>query len=363
MERAPGQGHRLGGGGGFVQQRCIGDVHPGEVGAHRLEVDQRFHPALRDLRLVRRVGGVPGRVLEDVAQDHVRHVGAVIALADEAAEHLVLRRDRADPRQRLDFADRIRQRQRGRRLDRGRHDGVGQRLQRVVADHLQHGGDLAIVRADVAFDEGVVVLERAEGRHVVLRKAWAGCSGPRACIRVGARRLAACAARKPCSPIPVLLPESLEARGRGGDPRGFLPLRRRRGPVVGRADLSRVCPHGGLRPERFRAVAPSAARRGRKARALLPPCRGIIPRHPAPMPGGYAGSPGARTPATGAATVARHAGFRRRRARGTPCAAARGSGGPRFPAAGSAGPARNCRRRSRAARPRRCRGPRAGPRR
>ena len=41
-----------------------------------------------------------------------------------------------------------------------------------------------------------------------------------------------------------------------------------------RAGLSRVWSHGGLRPERCRAVAPSAARRGRKARALLPPCGG-----------------------------------------------------------------------------------------
>ena len=52
---------------------------------HGLEVEQRFQAALRDLRLVRRVGRVPGRVLEDVAQDDVRRVRAVVALADEAA--------------------------------------------------------------------------------------------------------------------------------------------------------------------------------------------------------------------------------------------------------------------------------------
>ena len=56
---------------------------PGEVGDHRLEVEQRLEAALRDLRLVRRVRRVPGRVLEDVAQDHRRRVRAVVAHADE----------------------------------------------------------------------------------------------------------------------------------------------------------------------------------------------------------------------------------------------------------------------------------------
>jgi hypothetical protein len=53
LGRTLGQGHRFGGGGGFVQQRGVGDFHAGEVGAQGLEVDQRFHAALRDLGLVR----------------------------------------------------------------------------------------------------------------------------------------------------------------------------------------------------------------------------------------------------------------------------------------------------------------------
>src|SRR5262249_55124044 len=39
------------------------------------EVQQRLQPALADLGLVRRVGGVPRRVLEHVAQDDRRGVG------------------------------------------------------------------------------------------------------------------------------------------------------------------------------------------------------------------------------------------------------------------------------------------------
>ena len=53
--------HRLGGGGALVEQRGGRDVHAGQVLDHRLEVQQRLEPALRDLRLVRRVGRVPAR--------------------------------------------------------------------------------------------------------------------------------------------------------------------------------------------------------------------------------------------------------------------------------------------------------------
>ena len=51
---------------------AFGGRQPGEVGDHGLEVQQRLEPALADLRLVRRVGGVPGRVLQHVAPDHRR---------------------------------------------------------------------------------------------------------------------------------------------------------------------------------------------------------------------------------------------------------------------------------------------------
>ena len=39
---------------------------------HGLEFEQRLEPPLRDLRLVRRVCGVPARVLEDVPEDDRR---------------------------------------------------------------------------------------------------------------------------------------------------------------------------------------------------------------------------------------------------------------------------------------------------
>ncbi|MNS83265.1 hypothetical protein D3C72_1170480 [compost metagenome] len=164
LGRTLGQGHRFSGGGGFVQQRSVGDFHAGQVGAQGLEVDQRFHAALRNLSLVRGVGGVPGRVFQHVAQDHVRGERAVVTLADEAAEDLVLVGDRADLGQCLHFGQRRGQRQRCRRLDPDRDDRIGQRIQRGVADHLEHLRDFGVVGADVAFDEGVAVFKLAQGR-------------------------------------------------------------------------------------------------------------------------------------------------------------------------------------------------------
>jgi hypothetical protein len=216
--------HRLGGGGAFVQQRGVGDLHAGEIHAHLLEVDQRFHAALRDLGLVRRVGRVPRGVLEDVAQDDVRRVGAVVALADEAAEHLVAVGEGADLRQRLDLGDRLRQRQRRGRLDAGRDDGIGHRLQRVVADDAQHVRDLGVVRADVAFDEGGMVFEVAQRGAGVLRRGHEGSS----VRRKGGRSMPVGHGRQARGPAArllgrharpsVLLPESFETRsaGRGG---------------------------------------------------------------------------------------------------------------------------------------------------
>ncbi len=165
--RTLGQGHRLGRGGGFIQQRGVGDFHAAQLGDHGLEVDQRFHPALGDFRLVRGVGGVPGRVFQDVARDHVRRVGAVIALADEAAEHLVLAGDGADAGQCVDFGHRTRQFQRIGGLDAGRHDGIGERFQRGLADNAEHLLDFAFIRADVALDEGAGVFKGVQRRGVL----------------------------------------------------------------------------------------------------------------------------------------------------------------------------------------------------
>jgi hypothetical protein len=154
LHAAPGQRHRLGGGGGLVEhRRALAIGQAGEVGDHRLEVDQRFHAALRDLGLVGRVGGVPGRVLEDVAQDDARRVRAVVALADEALQHPVLAAMRLQLGQRLRFGHRRRQVHRPRARDAGRHDGLDQRPARRRADHRQHVRLVGVVGPDVAGQE------------------------------------------------------------------------------------------------------------------------------------------------------------------------------------------------------------------
>ncbi|CAM4411085.1 hypothetical protein PARU111607_17590 [Palleronia rufa] len=88
-------GHRdgLGGRRRLVQQRGVGDLQPGQVRHHGLEVQQRLQPALADLRLIGRIGRVPGRVLQNVALDRRRRDGAVKPLTDHRREHRILPRD------------------------------------------------------------------------------------------------------------------------------------------------------------------------------------------------------------------------------------------------------------------------------
>ena len=109
----------------------------------------------------------------------------------------------ADLGERLDFGDRARQRQRRGRLDRGRDDRVGHRVERVVADHAQHLRDLGVVGADVALDERVVVLEFAQGvlGHDGRPGSLGGAVRPAGLTAAGRSRARSSAARKPRSPL------------------------------------------------------------------------------------------------------------------------------------------------------------------
>ena len=89
----PGHGHRLSGGGGLIEQRSIGNRQPGQLADQGLKIEQGLQPALGNFSLVGGVGRVPGRVLEHMALDHRRGCGAVVALANQAAHHLVLGRN------------------------------------------------------------------------------------------------------------------------------------------------------------------------------------------------------------------------------------------------------------------------------
>ncbi len=147
------QRHRLGRGGGFIQQRGVGDVEAGQVADHGLEVEQRFQPALADLRLVRRIGGVPRRIFQDVALDHRRQDSAGIALPDQRGEHLVLRRQLAHVVECVVLAQRHAEIERRALPDRGRQRLAHQRFEAVGTDGFQHRRDVARRGTDMAAHE------------------------------------------------------------------------------------------------------------------------------------------------------------------------------------------------------------------
>ncbi len=141
--------HRLGRGGRLVQQAGIGDGQAGQIGHHRLIVQQRLKPSLGDFRLIGCIGGIPGRVFQNVALDRRWRDGAVIALSDQAGHHPVLPGHLAHQTQQLAFRQR-RPVQRGVLADRLRHGLVDQLVQRADADGAQHVVHLGDRRADMA---------------------------------------------------------------------------------------------------------------------------------------------------------------------------------------------------------------------
>ena len=146
--------HGLGGGGGLVQQRGVGDVQAGEVLDHRLVVQEGLEAALGDLRLVRRVGRVPGRVLQHLAEDDARGDGVREALPDHLGLHDVAAGDLAQLLQDRGLGQRGGQLEGLRLADAGGDGGVHEGLERVVAQGLQHVLDVRGARADVAGHEG-----------------------------------------------------------------------------------------------------------------------------------------------------------------------------------------------------------------
>ncbi len=97
-------GHRFGGGGRFIEQRCVGDFHAGQIADHGLEIEQTFEAALRHLGLIRRVGRVPAGIFEHVAQDDAGRDAIGIAEAEIRFEKLIARGERAQVAQEFVFA-------------------------------------------------------------------------------------------------------------------------------------------------------------------------------------------------------------------------------------------------------------------
>lgn len=125
---ALGQSHGFGCGGGFVQHGRIGNGHGSEVTHHGLKVQQGFQTALRNFCLIRGVGRVPGRILQNVALNDAWRVRAVIALADKALEDAVATGNGFEFLQRFGLSGSWRQVHGVLQGDAGGDDGLHQRV-------------------------------------------------------------------------------------------------------------------------------------------------------------------------------------------------------------------------------------------
>jgi hypothetical protein len=141
--------HRFGRGRAFVEERRGGDVRSGEVFHDRLEVEERFEPALRDLRLVRSVGRVPRRVLEDVPQNHAGCDAVVVPHPDVRASDYVPAGHCAQASQVLVLAFARGKVERPGGANARRNRLVDQRVERGHADGAQHLAASRFVWSDV----------------------------------------------------------------------------------------------------------------------------------------------------------------------------------------------------------------------
>ena len=147
--------HRFGGGGGFIEERRVRDVERRQVLDHGLEIQERFQPALGDLGLIRRVGGVPTGVLENVPLNHRWRNRVGIAGADERARDDIFLREAAKFGERVPFRSRVGQIQGSIEANIFRNGRVDQRVEIVEADLREHGRARLAVGADVPPGKGI----------------------------------------------------------------------------------------------------------------------------------------------------------------------------------------------------------------
>ena len=145
--------HRFGRRRRLVEQRCVRDLDAGQVDHHRLEREQRFEPALRDLRLIRRVGRVPAGILDDIPLNHRRRDAVGVTHSDERAEDLILGRQRAEVRQHFRLRHPLGQIESAAEANFGRNRRVYQRIERLEAECLEHLGDVTLVGSYVSGNE------------------------------------------------------------------------------------------------------------------------------------------------------------------------------------------------------------------
>ena len=132
--------HGFGSGGGFVQQRGVGNFHARQVNDQRLKIQEHFQASLRNFGLVGRVGRVPRRIFQHVPQNYVGRNGVVITRADIRFENLILLRQLLELFQKLRLTLRRGQLQRPFQAN-GRWNGLFDELiEAVCANGLEHFG-------------------------------------------------------------------------------------------------------------------------------------------------------------------------------------------------------------------------------
>ena len=133
------QCHGLGGGGGFVEQGGVGNLHPGEVANHRLKIQERLKATLGNFRLIRRVGGIPTGILENISTNDRRRVRAINPHAEVVRGDFILGHNRFQLSQSLLLRAGGGEIQIALQTNRRRHGLVDQRIQRRRTDRGAHG--------------------------------------------------------------------------------------------------------------------------------------------------------------------------------------------------------------------------------
>ena len=135
-----GQGHCFGRSRGLIEQRGVGQIKPGQITDHGLKVENRLKATLADLWLVGRVGGIPGRVLQNVPGKHRRRDRAVVAHTDQAGSHHIPVGKGPQAGDSFNFTQSRRQTQRLAKADGFGHHPFEKRLSIGGAHHGQHFG-------------------------------------------------------------------------------------------------------------------------------------------------------------------------------------------------------------------------------
>ena len=138
------KGHRLCRSRRLIQKRSIGNLHTGQIHDHGLKIEQRLKAALRNFRLIGRVGGIPAWILQYLAQNDARRDAIIIPHADHRAMNRVLVRHGPQRAEHIFFPPSRRQVERLVGPQSRRDSLFDKPVQRFHADSLQHFVDIAI---------------------------------------------------------------------------------------------------------------------------------------------------------------------------------------------------------------------------